>query len=629
MVVTSSLGSAAGMVDTPWGSSESLRERKLRPGPGTPPKDVARNQRGRLFGAMVASVSERGYAATRLSDLCEISGVSRVSFYRLFADKEACFVAALEAMIANAFKAIDELVGTREEQVRRGAVVFAELVVAQPAAARMCLIEAYAVGPEGLRPLEEATARLEARAREVAEGAHDQAAPLPEMITAHVGALMEIARERLRLGREAELPGLVDDFADHVLSYPPPPEPLRLATRPPAPAPESLDAFSHAERVLRAFAVVVAEQGYANTTIDLVVKRGSMSPTTFYANFSSKEDALFAAIESAGAQLFAAVLPAFQRIPDWAQAVRGAFGDLFNFLASRPALARLLMVEVYAAGPAALERRNEALRPLELVLAVGRARSPDVPAVASEAISGAIFRLAYRQIQESGTASLPYLAPICTYMTLAPFIGAKGAGAAANGDGSGRRGAPDDGHRLLISKVLGILNKRAVSPRTVSRELEVTIDEARAYIAELERAGLTEVVQGGEDSAERLYRSNTEWISDERWRQMSLAERRAISARITEVIAGEVDQAIELGTFDARIDRHLSRVPLMLDEEGWRKLMAIHLKAFHDSIAVQDESRKRLEKSGKRGIEGTSIQMMFEVPESSLWREFQPPDDDD
>jgi AcrR family transcriptional regulator len=95
-----SLGSAPGMVDTPWGPSELLRDRRLRPGPGTPPEDVARNQRGRLFGAMVASVAQRGYAATRLSDLAELSGVSLNSFYGLFADKEACFAAASEEILA-------------------------------------------------------------------------------------------------------------------------------------------------------------------------------------------------------------------------------------------------------------------------------------------------------------------------------------------------------------------------------------------------------------------------------------------------------------------------------------------------------------------------------------------------
>ena len=84
---------------TPWGADDSLRDRRLRPGPGTPREEVVANQRERLFGAMVASVGERGYQATTVGDLASISGVSSRTFYELFPDKKACFLATLEAGI--------------------------------------------------------------------------------------------------------------------------------------------------------------------------------------------------------------------------------------------------------------------------------------------------------------------------------------------------------------------------------------------------------------------------------------------------------------------------------------------------------------------------------------------------
>src|SRR5215218_10044342 len=87
------------MTATPWGDSEKLREERLPPGPSNTPEAVAKNQRGRLFGAMVASVAERGYENTRVADLVEISGVSLRSFYDLFADKQACFAGAVSAIV--------------------------------------------------------------------------------------------------------------------------------------------------------------------------------------------------------------------------------------------------------------------------------------------------------------------------------------------------------------------------------------------------------------------------------------------------------------------------------------------------------------------------------------------------
>jgi AcrR family transcriptional regulator len=597
----------------------------LRPGPGTPAEDVARNQRGRLFGAMVASVAERGYAATRLSDLAELSGVSRNSFYRLFPDKEACFVAATETILAETIKAMTPASGSWAEQVHAASNGFAELVVAFPAAARMCLIDVYAVGEAGLVPLEAATAKFEAHALEAALELNGDSETLPAIISAHVGALMEIARERLRLGTEAELPGAMDDFAELVLSYQPPPQPLRLATRPPTPAPETLEAHGHSERVLRAFAAVVAEHGYANTTVEMVCKRAVMSPSTFYAHFSSKEDALFAAIDGAAAQLIAAIMPNFRRNADWTQGVRAAFGDFFGFLASRPTLARLLTVEIYGAGPAALQRREEALRPLQLLLAEGRARVPRVAPIVIETIAGGVYRLAYKQIRESGTESLPNLAPLCTYMTLSPFVGTDAACEVANGDGRGR--GPGDsggsgsssGDRLLVSRVGLILHAGPASAEGIAREVGVSVERVEAGIANLVEAGLIIALEKETEDgeSETVYHHNTDLVEDEHWERMSLAERQVASSQITSIVIAEIEQAIERGTFDARTDRHLSRMPLLLDAQGWRELSALHNQTFHTTVEIQAESAERLQRSGGQGISAVSVQAMFEMPKPS------------
>ena len=64
-----------------------------------PREEAERNQRERLFAAMVASVAEKGYEATTVADLVELSGVSRSAFYRTSSDKEECFLAACEALV--------------------------------------------------------------------------------------------------------------------------------------------------------------------------------------------------------------------------------------------------------------------------------------------------------------------------------------------------------------------------------------------------------------------------------------------------------------------------------------------------------------------------------------------------
>jgi hypothetical protein len=111
---------------------------------------------------------------------------------------------------------------------------------------------------------------------------------------------------------------------------------------------------------------------------------------------------------------------------------------LFNFLTSRPALARLLLVEAYVAGPFALERRVGYLEPLAELLAEGLERSPNTPAITTELVAGVFYSLGRKAMRQGGAKALPGLAPLCTYLALVPYVGTEEALAAANGDG-GRR----------------------------------------------------------------------------------------------------------------------------------------------------------------------------------------------
>jgi hypothetical protein len=124
---------------------------------------------------------------------------------------------------------------------------------------------------------------------------------------------------------------------------------------------------------------------------------------------------------------------------------------VFNFLASRPALARLVMSEIYAAGPAAVERRVEAMRPFRALIARGLERAPETPRIAPELIAGGIATLAYRAIRDGGPESLHTLTPLATYITLAPFLGAEEACRAANATGRRDRARPKQRANPLLT----------------------------------------------------------------------------------------------------------------------------------------------------------------------------------
>jgi len=624
-----SLGSAPGMVDTPWGPSESLRDRRLPPGPGTPAEKVAENQRARLFGAMVASVSERGYAATRISDLSEISGVSKSTFYSLFESKQACFVATIDALadtgmaVATAAAEASDRDASWGETVNGVFGAFAAMVQLQPAAARTLLLEAHAGGSDALKPIERAHEQFERLGRAQLALYPDWKDQLIEILGAQIGAMQEIGRARLLDGQEELFVQQVPDLTKVVLAHVPPPTPLRLSTRPPKFGPEPIEAHDNAERAMRAFAVVAAERGYEGATVNEVVKRASMSPKTFYANFADREDVLLASIDSVSSQLVTVALTAFNRGHGWPERIRAGLGSMLNFLSSRPAMAHLLAVEVYAAGPRALKRRARALEPLGALLAEGYEESPQVPAVASEFIAGCILALMHLEIHKNGTQGLPGLAPICTYIALAPFIGPERAADAANGDGRGRgSSAPielEAIRKLAVQptkwNVFMAVSQGAATAPEISRELKLPVPEVKHHLEELEGQGLIEAA-GGREPNGRRFQSTMRLRDTDEWKGLSQEERERQSAEIGNLIKVEVERAIAAKTYDSRFDRQLSRLSFRVDEQGWREVGEIHDAALHALLRVQIESAERLRQSGEKGINARSVQTSFELPES-------------
>lgn len=594
------------MVVTPWGPSELLRERRLPPGPGRSPQEVAENQRQRLLGAMVASVVRRGFTATRLSDLTELSGVSTKSFYELFPDKDACLLATVDALIATVPDDADSL-------------VFANWVAAQPAAAILCLAEAHAGPPVVRERLNRAIEGFEARTQERISGG--SAFP-PEMITAYLGALLEIARHRLRRGAEAELPQLFKQLRSLLTeAYPPPPEPLRLTGRRQPQGQESLDATDHAERILQALTLVVAEEGYTRMTIDPIVKRAGVSPSMFYNHFQSKEEALLAAIDGAGARLVAGVLPVFRRASNWPYGVQSAMKALFNQLAARPALAQLLMVEVHAAGPAALERREEALRPLDAIWLDACRKWPQTPALLFEAIKGGIYHLAYRQLTNRGPAAPRGLAAVTAYLILAPFLGAEEACKAAKAEprpGGAMVRDPEAVREAALvplrHKIYVRLGKSPATLRRLAADLERPEDVIRPHLVALEEIDMISGMRDSDVDGETLYLSLAGEINEEESRLLSLSERQQISALIRELLNADLDLSIGSGTFDLRTERAFIRAPLTVDEQGFRELSELHASALADGFEIEARAKARIEAGGEAEIDVRHVLAMFEVP---------------
>ncbi len=123
---------------------------QLPRGPHGLGRDVVRaSQRRRLLDAMTAEVAERGYAATSVQHVLRAAGISRSTFYELFPDKSACFLAALDLGITRIAHEIEAAVAAETENDARRMAGFRALcrgLADDPAFARTSLIRAPEAG---------------------------------------------------------------------------------------------------------------------------------------------------------------------------------------------------------------------------------------------------------------------------------------------------------------------------------------------------------------------------------------------------------------------------------------------------------------------------------------------------
>jgi AcrR family transcriptional regulator len=393
---------------------------------------VVRNQRARLFGGIVAVVSEKGFEAATVADVIELSGVSRSAFYSHFSNKSECLAAAAAELIQ---PTLDELTAVAGKSGPEAVFErFIALVAEQPAAARACFVELPAAGEMGEAVGERGFDSVVALVDRFGPTQPSGPALSPEMARVLLGGIRKLIHTCLHRGDEDRLPELAPDLWRWLTSVGPPPRPLEAPRRQrPGPLP-SFEGYTPAERIARAVAAVVAENGYLQMSTDDIAARAAISLSTFYANFTDKRDAVLGALEMSGAQIMALAVPAARRAGNWEDGVRVLYESICTYFAAEPEMAKLALIGVYGAGDRALARRDRVIDSLTEMLAPAYEENPQAPAIAAEAAASTAYALMSEQARLEGPRSMPAVVPLATYITLVGFIGPDRAFDVASGE---------------------------------------------------------------------------------------------------------------------------------------------------------------------------------------------------
>lgn len=198
---------------------------KLTGGPhGIPRAVVHEVQRGRLLDALAEVISEEGYLDTTVHKILKRAGISRRTFYEIFADKEDCFLAAYQEAADHILVLVQRacrLGGDPEVRIENGLRALLEFVEREPEVARMCIVEAMAAGEQARARRAKTMERLTGLAADALEERCASRAEATMRARVLTGGVHEIVYDSLARG---EVDGISELAAEVVGPYLSPPE---------------------------------------------------------------------------------------------------------------------------------------------------------------------------------------------------------------------------------------------------------------------------------------------------------------------------------------------------------------------------------------------------------------------
>jgi AcrR family transcriptional regulator len=209
--------------------------------------------------------------------------------------------------------------------------------------------------------------------------------------------------------------------------------------------PRSFVAQNQRERILAAVADVTSAASYGEMSVEDIIVTAGISRRTFYEHFENKEEAFLAAYEEAAGQMLTAVRAAYESHQGFAERLRAGIEAFVGLLAADPAFARMCIVEVLAAGPEAVKRRNAAMGAFAAMIeenALQRLAEPPPSKLTAETVVGGIYDVVYTRIQRGDIRELPELAPELVHTALVHYLGPEAAAGAARPTPAPAREAP-------------------------------------------------------------------------------------------------------------------------------------------------------------------------------------------
>lgn len=191
---------------------------KIRPRSGLSRAEVMANQRARIFEGFAVALAYHGYEDTKVTDIVELSGVSRATFYERFESKELCFAAAYEDGVERLAGAVGVAVRSERgwaNQLSAGLSAGLTFLAADPALAHLLFVESLAAARPARLEHERSLERL---ANVLRLPSSDGPGVSEETARMLAGGLASHLSGRILAGEAEQLPELHDALLQYLLA---------------------------------------------------------------------------------------------------------------------------------------------------------------------------------------------------------------------------------------------------------------------------------------------------------------------------------------------------------------------------------------------------------------------------
>jgi DNA-binding transcriptional ArsR family regulator len=147
-------------------------------------------------------------------------------------------------------------------------------------------------------------------------------------------------------------------------------------------------------------------------------------------------------------------------------------------------------------------------------------------------------------------------------------------------------------------RTLRVLTEREATPREIAAEIDEPLNNVAYHIRVLKKLGCIELVRVNQTRGGRVAEHVYKGTQRPYWDQADLehlddAEKLNVIYGIMQHVSEDVATAMSHGTFFAHDDSHLSRMPMVVDGEGWDEVVELLGNTLDGLMAIQESVNER------------------------------------